>query len=50
MRLKLVYVIPLILLGVAIGAIISPLVSGDNVYDQFEKYKKSFWVDNKELR
>jgi carboxyl-terminal processing protease len=42
MRLKLVYVIPLILLGIAVGAFISPLVSGDNVYDQFEKYRNVF--------
>jgi carboxyl-terminal processing protease len=47
MRLKLVYVIPLILLGVAIGAIISPLVSGDNVYNQFEKYSKVFGITTK---
>ena len=47
MRLKLVYVIPLILLGIAVGAIISPLVSGDNVYDQFEKYRKVFGLTTK---
>lgn len=44
MKIKLIYLIPIILLGVAIGIFINPLVSSDSVYDQFEKYKKVFGI------
>ncbi len=47
MKLKLIYIVPIILIGVAIGVLINPLVSGDNVYDQFEKYRKVFGITAK---
>ncbi len=44
MKIKLLYLVPIILLGIVIGMFISPLVSSDSVYDQFEKYKKVFGI------
>jgi len=47
MKFKIIYSVPIILIGVAIGILINPLVSSDNVYDQFEKYRKVFGITTK---
>lgn len=47
MKNKRIIAIPVVLVGIAIGMLITPLVSGDNVYDQFEKYRKVFGITAK---
>jgi carboxyl-terminal processing protease len=42
MKSKIFLVGTILILGVALGVLITPLVSSDNVYNQFEKYKKVF--------
>lgn len=42
MRKKLVLTVAVLVIGIILGVLINPLVSSDNVYNQFEKYKKVF--------
>lgn len=42
MKIKLVYIIPLVVLGIIGGVLIHPLISSDNAYDQLEKFKNIF--------
>ena len=44
MKSKIFIVGVILIFGVVLGVIITPLVSSDNVYDQFEKYKKVFGI------
>lgn len=42
MRRKFLFAIPLVVVGILLGIYITPLVSGDNIYNQLEKYKYVF--------
>lgn len=42
MKQKIFLTVLVLVIGIALGVLITPLVSSDNVYNQFEKYKKVF--------
>ena len=42
MRKKIFLTGAILVIGIVLGVLINPLVSSDNVYNQFEKYKKVF--------
>ncbi|MBX3043717.1 MAG: S41 family peptidase [Candidatus Kapabacteria bacterium] len=42
MRKKIILTGAILVIGIVLGVLINPVVSSDNVYNQFEKYKKVF--------
>ncbi|MDX9791829.1 MAG: S41 family peptidase [Candidatus Kapabacteria bacterium] len=42
MKKRIILTSAVLALGIVLGVVITPLVSSDNVYNQFEKYKKVF--------